>query len=204
MLLPLLHVDIANSPGLAASPHVTITLLLTIAGSIYLVLRRPQGALTAGVVPASYRAGAACVESADRGRAMRVSSFTCSSWRMLGRNATGAGLVLALALVLSLLSFPTSCRCGASLPHEHVLFDLPGHYHRGHPAAGTVGTTDANDYNGPLLRAAEGSGAIGQPATAVVQLLSYPLLRVLQVPLFSSVIAPDGLVLVPDSPPPRV
>lgn len=204
MLLPLLHADILNNPGLAASPHATIALLLTIAGSFSLVLRRPQDVRTAVVAPASYRRYAARVESAGRGHGTRASSQTCSCRRMLGRNATGTGLILALALVLSLLSFPTSCRCGAALPHEHALFELPGHNHRGQPAAGTVGTTDARDYNGPVLRSAEGSGAIGQPATAVVQLLPYPLLRLLQVPLFSSVIAPDGLVLVLDPPPPRV
>lgn len=40
-----------------------------------------------------------------------------------------AGICLALLLVGGLVSMPTSCDCGAGIPHGHSLFILGGHYH---------------------------------------------------------------------------
>lgn len=112
-------------------------------------------------------------------------------------------LVLALGLVLSLLTFPTTCRCGAELPHEHVLFALPGHHHSGQSTASDSITGDARDYDGPVLRASDGWAAIGQPVIVAVQLLAFRLLRSLRLILPFADILPDGLVVTPDPPPPR-
>lgn len=112
-------------------------------------------------------------------------------------------LILALGLVLGLLTFPTTCRCGAELPHEHVLFELPGHHHDGQSTASDSTTDDARDYDGPVLRASDGWAAIGQPVTVAVQLLASPLLRSLRSILPFTDVLPDGLVVTPDPPPPR-
>lgn len=112
-------------------------------------------------------------------------------------------LILALGLVLGLLTFPTACRCGADLPHEHALFVLPGHHHGGQSTASASSAGSASDYDGPVLRAPDGPAAIGQPVTLAVQLLAYLLLRLLRSTLLFSDVLPDGLAIVPDPPPPR-
>lgn len=38
-------------------------------------------------------------------------------------------LLLPALLISSLLSFPSTCRCGAELPHTHSIFGLAGHSH---------------------------------------------------------------------------
>lgn len=42
---------------------------------------------------------------------------------------SAAGLCVALLLVAGLVSVPTSCDCGAGVPHGHSLFILAGHHH---------------------------------------------------------------------------
>ncbi|MCX7622197.1 MAG: hypothetical protein RMK01_01020 [Thermomicrobium sp.] len=42
---------------------------------------------------------------------------------------TNIAAVLVLVLGPALLLFPTECACGASEPHPHSLFALPGHRH---------------------------------------------------------------------------
>jgi hypothetical protein len=125
------------------------------------------------------------------------------AWRALSGNAAAARLILALGLVLGLLTFPTACRCGADLPHEHALFELPGHHHGGQSTANASDAGSASDYDGPVLRVPDGSAAIGQPVTLAVQLLAYPLLRLLRSALPFSDVLPDGLAIAPDPPPPR-
>lgn len=136
-----------------------------------------------------------CVLSRALARDRRVHVPPCSMT---------ARLILALGLVLSLLTFPTFCRCGAALPHEHVLFELPGHYHDGQSTASDSTTGDARDYDGPVLRASDGWAAMGQPLTAAAQLFSSPLLRSLRSILPFTDVLPDGLIVTPDPPPPRV
>ncbi len=199
----LLHAGTAESLGLAASPHVTVVLLLAIAGGFYLVLRRPQGVRTAGFVLAMLDGRVPRGGGARRGGSPRtVSGIRPGRWA-IGSNATAAGLILALGLGVSLLTFPTACRCGADLPHEHALFELPGHHHDGQSMANDSTTGDARDYDGPVLRASDGSTAIGQPLIAAVHLFFYPPLRLLQAALSISDVFPGGLAVVPDPPPPR-
>jgi hypothetical protein len=49
-----------------------------------------------------------------------LSSNTCRS---------ASGLILVLALISGLLNFPSTCQCGAELPHPHSLFLLADHHH---------------------------------------------------------------------------
>lgn len=203
MSAPLLHASAADSLGLAASLRVTGALLLAIAGSVSLVLQRAPAARTAGFVPAMLDGHAPRGGSASRGGSLRTVSAIRSGRWTIESNATAAGLILALGLVLSLLTFPTACRCGAALPHEHVLFELPGHHHAGHSTASGSTTDGARDYNGPVLRASEGWTAIGQPLTVAVQLSFYPPLRLLQATLPTSDVLPGGLAVAPDPLPPR-
>jgi len=49
-----------------------------------------------------------------------LSSNTCRS---------AGGLILVLALVAGLLNFPSTCQCGAEVPHPHSLFLLADHHH---------------------------------------------------------------------------
>ena len=57
-----------------------------------------------------------------------------------------SSLLLPALLISSLLSFPSSCRCGAELPHVHGLFSLAGHSHTG---TGTGTGADASSVGDP-------------------------------------------------------
>jgi hypothetical protein len=79
-----------------------------------------------------------------------------SLFTLLARCAAGT-LVLPLALVSGLLTFPTTCACGAAQPHSHPLYAVAGHDHRdadGHAAAVVVSA----ESDGAVLAAA-GSNA---------------------------------------------
>lgn len=202
MLWPVLHVGTADSPGLAAGPQAMGALLTAVVAYALLVLRRPHAAASAGCVHLMLQGYGACIGRAHRGDSLRAVSATRNAQRPLAGSATAAWLILALGLVLGLLTFPTACRCGADLPHEHALFELSGHHHGGGSTAHAPGTGSAGDYDGLVLRVPDGA-AIGQPVTLAVQLLTYPLLRRRRPVLPSSDSLPDGLALVLDPPPPR-
>jgi hypothetical protein len=38
-------------------------------------------------------------------------------------------LIMPIALIVGMLSFPATCQCGAEIPHDHSLFMLAGHSH---------------------------------------------------------------------------
>ncbi len=189
MTLAPLHIGILDGQGHAAGPRYAVTLLSAVVGLVPRVLRRPQDACIVVSFPGVLDGYATRAERAARGGSLRAIS--------------AARLILALGLVLGLLTFPTACRCGADLPHEHALFQLPGHYHGGQSTASASSAGSASDYDGPVLRAPDGPAAIGQPVTLAVQLLAYPLLRLLRSTLLFSDVLPDGLAIVPDPPPPR-
>ncbi len=203
MTLVPLHIGILDGQGHAAGPRYAVTLLSAVVGLVSRVLRRPQDACIVVSFPGVLDGYAARAERAARGGSLRAISPARCAQRTLADNATAARLILALGLVLGLLTFPTACRCGADLPHEHALFQLPGHHHGGHSTASASSAGSASDYDGPVLRAPDGPAAIGQPVTLAVQLLAYPLLRLLRSTLPFSDVLPDGLAIVPDPPPPR-
>jgi len=37
--------------------------------------------------------------------------------------------IVPTALVAGMLSFPTTCQCGADQPHSHSIFEMRGHHH---------------------------------------------------------------------------
>lgn len=52
-----------------------------------------------------------------------------------------------LAALFAAVAVPTTCQCGAELPHPHSLFDLPGHHHYlgGHTHQATTPLSDETD-----------------------------------------------------------
>lgn len=67
------------------------------------------------------------------------------------RSVAALGTLLAGLVVLGLLHFPATCRCGADLPHTHSLFQLAGHHHdhRAHAHA-----PHAHNQSTPAMQAA--------------------------------------------------
>jgi hypothetical protein len=63
-----------------------------------------------------------------------LSSNTCRS---------ASGLILVLALISGLLNFPSTCQCGAELPHPHSLFLLADHHHS------PDGETESSEHDHP-------------------------------------------------------
>ncbi len=46
------------------------------------------------------------------------------------RSRAPLALVIAIVTSATLFLFPSECSCGATEPHPHALFELPGHHHR--------------------------------------------------------------------------
>ena len=123
------------------------------------------------------------------------------------RAPRGLRVVLTLALLCGLLTFPTTCQCGDVLPHPHVLFLLPGHYHggplaetpAGHQVQGPLATA-----SGPQLQAPAVTPAFGE-ALAAALALAWLLRRRDQLGiLFGAPLMGHGRSVTPDPPPPRV
>ena len=62
------------------------------------------------------------------------------------RSTAPLALVIAIITSATLFLFPSECSCGATAPHPHALFELPGHHHQ--PGAAT---TAPDELFGPQL-----------------------------------------------------
>lgn len=125
------------------------------------------------------------------------------------RSSAASVLVLPL-IVAGLLSSPTSCLCGADVPHSHSLFTLRGHHHgRGHDSshhrhAGEHETTDTNiNQQGPQLRAPVTSSLGSNVAAFVGFMAAASHTNVIdRKQAWPSARLNDGQVITPESPPP--
>jgi hypothetical protein len=177
----------------AASLPAVLALTLAMTEAVALVRRWPE-----------HTSRGACSLTGARGRLARRPGIPRRSCQRARAGSLGAaGLSLTLLLVLGLMTFPTTCRCGADLPHQHGLFELPGHHHGDAAPLVGYGTSGNHDLERPVVRAPEGSGANTQVSAATVQSLSYPPVRWPQRSPLSSSLVPDGRSVVPDPPPPR-
>ncbi|HYI15034.1 MAG TPA: hypothetical protein VEX37_06565 [Thermomicrobiales bacterium] len=112
--------------------------------------------------------------------------------------------IIPTALVAGMLSFPTTCQCGADRPHEHSIFEMPGHHH------GEQRTT----HGGPdieLIRASTDGVTVqtptggATPSLAAVRAVASHLGDLPRASLPNdATLIPDGLQSVPDVPPPEV
>jgi hypothetical protein len=134
--------------------------------------------------------------------------------RVIFRIIAGSSLVPAF-LVVGLLSFPSSCQCGAALPHDHSLFALASHSHVHPPTGGHHHGADTIDDSATQQRASEVrlTGPAFQVATDVARGQARAICLPLTVELLGCVtgIAPVdaavdavGRVTIPDIPPPKV
>jgi hypothetical protein len=84
--------------------------------------------------------------------------------------AFASSLALPILLTAGLATAPTTCLCGAGVPHTHSLFQLPGHHHRpddrhehwnevrlGTASADAEQSVAASNSPGPKLTVAHGS-----------------------------------------------
>ncbi|HEX5165798.1 MAG TPA: hypothetical protein VFV93_10415 [Thermomicrobiales bacterium] len=113
-------------------------------------------------------------------------------------------LIMPAVLATALLSFPTTCTCGAEYPHEHPLFGITGHHHGpGGEADSQQRRSDVSraSVDGPSVQASSGAAALSLTAiptgSAHLQSIPRPLLQ------FGITNAPDGAHATPDVPPPQ-
>ena len=150
---------------------------------------------------ASPVAGTDGVPGRRQGSSAGATLRRCLRWN--ARDVDLVRLPLALVLVLGLLTFPTTCRCGADLPHQHGLFELPMHHHGSTSPVTARSAGDVGDGEGPVLRAPGARAADSQPSMAALQLVISLLLRCAAAPCVPFSLMPSGVVVVPDPPPPR-
>jgi len=100
----------------------------------------------------------------------------------LSRSA--GGLLLVSALITGLLNFPSTCHCGAEIPHPHSLFLLAEHHHhhdgtiedvddeQGH-VHGTVAPRPRElAARGPIAQAATPEGVAGEQISLAIEELA--------------------------------
>lgn len=112
-------------------------------------------------------------------------------------------LIVPVALVAGMLSFPTTCQCGADQPHEHPIFGLASHHH------GNQHTRPDGPHDEAIRAGAHGVSVqtpAGQ-ATAPLTAIGAPGFTLHALPrtamTIENVIAPDGMGATPDVPPPQ-
>ena len=118
----------------------------------------------------------------------------------------GSTLLLPIALVGGLLTFPTICGCGEALPHDHALYILAGHNHAEDDA---LRDQDLATQDIPAARA-QGT-AVEPPTTSVRGEGHGALLPVMTVALAvrepaspnADSFPADGRYPAPDHPPPQ-
>lgn len=112
-------------------------------------------------------------------------------------------LIVPTALVAGMLSFPTTCTCGADYPHEHPLFGIAGHHHgpQQERQEGPHGPAYSSDTHGVSVHAPMASASPALQAisamTQTLQPLPRPSIAIAQI------IQPDGTQSTPDVPPPQ-
>lgn len=76
---------------------------------------------------------------------------------------SAGGLLLVSALISGLLNFPSTCDCGAEMPHPHSLFLLADHHHHLDGSVENVG----HAHGGPAMQQAKIAlrGLVAQAST---------------------------------------
>jgi hypothetical protein len=84
-------------------------------------------------------------------------------------------LIIPIALIAGMLSFPSTCQCGAVLPHDHSLFMLAGHshlsgaHHHDHAARKASASYDGPTFQLPAANAsAQNEGAVLAPSVLTI------------------------------------
>lgn len=112
-------------------------------------------------------------------------------------------LIVPFALVAGMLSFPTTCTCGADQPHQHPLFGVAGHHHGGQRTTAGGPDTEIIRAGGVSLTtqttAESAAPSLTAVQTAESRLQSLPRASMLN----DGVQILDGLSAMPDVPPPR-
>jgi hypothetical protein len=111
--------------------------------------------------------------------------------------------IVPTTIVAGMLSFPTTCQCGADYPHGHSIFEMPGHSHgerrnddsrdREVARAGVDGAT----FQYPTGNATPSLAAVQTPVSALQPLPRAALIA-------SAELMPAGFQTTPDVPPPQV
>jgi len=115
-----------------------------------------------------------------------------------------SAVVVPVALVAGMLTFPTTCQCHADQPHPHALFGLAGHHHSDQrtPPPETNREIVRAGLDGVTVQAATGTAT--QALTALhASMTVLSLMPTATVPP-AAILIPDGLHAVPDVPPPRI
>lgn len=115
------------------------------------------------------------------------------------RSRAPLALVIVIITSATLFLFPSECSCGATEPHPHALFALPGHHHR----PGAVSTTP-DELSGPQIAHPSTTGMASWLATQAV-LWNTPLTLglVAMTPRPERELARSGRAVWPEPPPPR-
>ena len=121
---------------------------------------------------------------------------------VLARVIASTAIVPAF-IVAGLLSFPTTCQCGADYPHDHSIFDMPGHHHGNQPAAAGWPHTEFNHAGTDGVTVQTPAGANTPPLAAVQATLSHLHSVPQDSTPIDTVVIPDGLRTTPDVPPPQ-
>ena len=135
-----------------------------------------------------------------------LSSNACRSAR---------GLVLVSLLISGLLNFPSTCQCGAELPHPHSLFLLADHHHSPDGQleapkqlyAGYAGVNSPQTENagpGPVVQGAVPEGVAGDEISFAFSgqvRQAWPPLRTFAI--WQLVLPRPANAEPPDHPPPR-
>lgn len=113
-------------------------------------------------------------------------------------------LIMPAVLATAMLSFPTTCTCGAEYPHEHPLFGIAGHHHG--PDGQTTEPKRQTDVahasvDGPSIQASSGAAALSLTAIPTGSTRIQPIPRPLLT--FAAIHPPDGTHATPDVPPPQ-
>ena len=124
-------------------------------------------------------------------------SILASLVRLLASTA-----IVPTALMAGMLSFPTTCQCGADHPHEHSIFQMHGHHHSE--------TREEVESNREVVRAGVDGATVQTPTGTATPALSavhagttvlQPLPRAAL--MADAQLTPDGHHSTPDVPPPQ-
>lgn len=123
-------------------------------------------------------------------------------WRRL---SSFVSLLVLLSAGWFTFAQPTSCLCGADLPHPHLWFELPGHHH-GHSSSATADGSASREFpTGPSVNAPPPLVPFGSTMPIILFglfLLNLALLRQSCREIRHA--RPTGRTVKPPVPPPRL
>jgi hypothetical protein len=110
--------------------------------------------------------------------------------------------IVPTAIVAGMLSFPTTCQCGADHPHGHSIFEIRDHYHGERPNSSEKREPVRAGVDGAIVQTPIGNA---MPALAAVQTAATALQPLPRAALVAGgEQMPAGLQLSPDVPPPQI